>query len=40
MIDHLAQKEGARDYVGGFDRSDIWFVLLSLAMAALAGLIG
>jgi hypothetical protein len=40
VVHRLAQKEAARDYVGGLIDWIFWFALLSLAMAALAGLIG
>ncbi|MET2832244.1 hypothetical protein [Mesorhizobium shangrilense] len=40
VVHRLAQKEAVRDYVGDLIDWIFWFALLSLAMAALAGLIG
>lgn len=40
FLHRLAQKQAARDNVGGLFDWMFWFALLSLALAALAGLIG
>ncbi len=40
ILQRFARKEAARDFVGGLIDWAFWFVLLSLALAALAGLIG